>query len=181
MALMRPQIGTRLETVKREGQNIVIALDVSKSMLAEDMKPNRLLKAKHEIAGLIDRFEGDRVGLVAVAGKAFIQCPLTLDYGAVKIFLDIMDTETIPVPGTAIGEAIRISINAFDRKERKNKVLIIITDGEDHGSEPLKWAKEAKKEGIIIYTVGIGSLEGVPIPENPSEVGKGFKKDKNGE
>ena len=181
LALMRPQIGTRLETVKREGQDIVIALDVSKSMLAEDIKPNRLQKAKHEIAGLIDRLEGDRVGLVAFAGQSFTQCPLTLDYGAAKIFLDIMDTETIPVPGTAIGEAIKTSINVFDKKERKHKVLVLITDGEDHESEPLKWAKEAKKEGIIIYTVGIGSIEGVPIPENPSEVSKGFKKDKDGE
>lgn len=180
LALMRPQIGTKLETVKREGQDIVIALDVSKSMLAEDMKPNRLQKAKHEIAGLIDRFKGDRVGLVAFSGEAFVQCPLTLDYGSAKIFLDIMDAETIPIPGTKIGEAIKASINAFNRKERTNKILILITDGEDHESDPLDWAKEAKKEGIIIYTVGIGSIEGVPIPENPSETGKGFKKSEDG-
>ena len=181
LALMRPQVGTKLETVKREGQDIIIALDVSKSMLADDMKPNRLQKAKHEIAGLIDRFKGDRVGIVAFAGESFVQCPLTLDYGSAKIFLDIMDTETIPIPGTKIGEAIKTSISAFNRKERTNKILILITDGEDHESEPLEWAKEAKKEGIIIYTVGIGSLEGVPIPENPSETGKGFKKSENGD
>lgn len=180
LGLMRPQIGTKLEEVKREGQDIVIALDVSKSMLAEDIKPNRLEKAKHEISGLIDRLEGDRVGLVAFAGQSFIQCPLTLDYGAAKIFLDIMDTQTIPVQGTAIGEAIKTSINAFNRQERKNKILVLITDGEDHKSDPIKWAEEAKKEGIIIYTVGIGSFEGVPVPEGPSNAGKGFKKDKEG-
>ncbi len=180
-ALMRPQIGTKLEEVKREGQDIVIALDVSKSMLAEDIKPNRIEKAKHEITGLIDRLEGDRIGLVAFAGQSFVQCPLTLDYGAAKIFLNIMDSETIPVPGTAIGEAIKTSISVFNRQERKNKILILITDGEDHDSDPLKWAGEAKKEGIIIYTVGIGSYVGGPIPEDPANVSKGFKKDNEGQ
>ena len=180
-ALMRPQVGTRLEEVKREGQDIVIALDVSRSMLAEDIKPNRLEKAKHEIAGLIDRLEGDRIGLVAFAGKSFVQCPLTLDYGAAKMFLDIMDTETIPVQGTAISEAIKTSIGVFNRRERKNKILVVITDGEDHESNPLETAKEAKKEGIMIYTVGIGSLQGVPIPASASGDVKGFKKNKKGE
>lgn len=181
IALMRPQIGTRLEEVKREGQDIVVALDVSQSMLAEDIKPNRLEKAKHEIAGLIDRLEGDRIGLVAFAGQSFVQCPLTLDYGAAKIFLDIMDTETIPVQGTAIGEAIKTATGVFNRQERKNKILLVITDGEDHESEPLEMAKEAKKEGIMVFTVGIGSLQGVPIPASVSDADRGFKKNREGE
>jgi len=180
IALLRPQMGTRLEEVKREGQDIIIALDVSASMLAEDIAPNRLEKAKHEVMKIIDRLEGDRIGLVAFAGAAFVQCPLTLDYGACKIFLDIMDTKLIPRQGTAIGEAIKTAISAFNEKERKHKVLILITDGEDHESEPLKWAESAKLEGIVIYTVGIGSREGVPIPQiNENRKQVGFKRDKD--
>jgi len=164
VSLARPQIGTKLQEVKREGVDIIIALDVSQSMLAEDVKPNRLEKARHEISGFIDRLEGDRVGLIAFAGEAFVQCPLTLDYGAAKIFLDILDTNLIPEPGTAIGEAIFKAIGTFEQRERKHKVLVLITDGEDHDSEPLKAAEEARREGIVIYTVGIGSGKGVPIP-----------------
>lgn len=181
LAILRPQIGTRLEEVKREGQDIIIALDISTSMLAEDIKPNRLTKAKHEIESLIDKLKGDRVGLIAFSGVSFVQCPLTLDYGAAKIFLDIMDSKLAPRPGTAIGEAIRTSIGAFNQKERKYKVLILITDGEDHETEPLKWAEAAQKEGIVIYTVGIGSREGVPIPIGESRGQSGFKKDREGQ
>jgi Ca-activated chloride channel family protein len=182
LSLARPQLGTKLRTVKREGQDIVIVLDVSFSMLAEDIKPNRLEKAKHEIGSLIDKLEGDRVGLIAFAGKAFVQCPLTLDYGAAKMFLDIMRPDLIPIPGTAIGEAIGKAIDSFVEKERKHKVLILITDGEDHIGKPLDLAKVASKEGIVIYCVGIGSSKGVPIPmidEKGNHVG--FKKDRHGE
>ena len=182
MSLARPQLGTKLRTVKREGQDIMIALDVSLSMMAEDIKPNRLEKAKHEIGSLLDKLLGDRIGLIAFAGKAFIQCPLTLDYGAARMFLDTMEPDLIPVPGTAIGEAIERAVSAFVEKERKHKVLILITDGEEHVGKPLEVAQAAAREGVVIYCVGLGSVAGVPIPVvdsrgNPS----GFKKDENGE
>ncbi len=181
LSLARPQIGTKLRTVSREGQDIMIALDVSLSMLAEDIKPNRLAKAKHEIATFIDNLKGDRVGLIAFAGKPFVQCPLTLDYGAAKMFLDTMEPDIIPVPGTAIAGAIEKAIESFDQKERKHKVLILITDGEDHVGKPVETAKIASKEGIVIYCVGIGSLQGVPIPVYDSRGNRtGYKKDRNG-
>ncbi len=164
LSLARPQVGTKLEEVKRSGVDIVVALDVSLSMQAEDVKPNRLAKAKREIQQFIARLEGDRIGLVAFAGEAFLQCPLTLDYGAAEMFLDIMEPSLIPTPGTAIGEAIAVAMKAFEQKERKHKVLVLVTDGEDHGSDPVEMAKQAAREGIVIYTIGIGSVEGVPIP-----------------
>jgi Ca-activated chloride channel homolog len=180
-ALARPQFGTKMKTVKREGQDIVVALDVSLSMMAEDIKPNRLEKARHEISTMIDKFQGDRVGLVAFAGKAFVQCPLTLDYGAAKMFLDAMEPGLIPTPGTAVGEAITRSVSCFSAQERKHKILILITDGEDHVGEPLEAAKTAAKEGVVIYTVGIGSLEGVPIPvADERGYSTGFKKNREG-
>ena len=180
-SLARPQLGTKLALMKREGVDIVIAIDVSFSMMAEDIKPNRLEKAKQEVNGLISRMRGDRVGLVAFAGVPFVQCPLTLDYSAAKLFLDIIDVNLIPQPGTAIGDAIRTSIEAFNQKERKYKVLILLTDGEDHDSDPLGAAEEAAKEGIRIYTIGIGSVQGEPIPlKNNQGLVTGFRKDKEG-
>ncbi|MFQ5753481.1 MAG: VWA domain-containing protein, partial [bacterium] len=177
LALARPQIGTRLEEVKREGVDVFVALDVSYSMLAEDIKPNRLAKAKHEIAAFIDLLQGDRIGLIAFAGEAFVQCPLTLDYGAANTFLEIMDPSLIPEPGTNLGAAIALAMKSFEAHERKYKVLILITDGEDHGENALKMTEAADKEGVVIYTVGIGSPKGVPIPlydEHGNQTG--FKK-----
>jgi Ca-activated chloride channel family protein len=180
-SLARPQLGTKLTLMKREGVDIVIALDCSASMLAEDFKPNRLEKAKQEVNGLIARLQGDRVGLVAFAGVAFIQCPLTIDYSAAQMFLDIMDVNLIPQPGTAIGDAIHTSTKAFNQKERKYKVLILLTDGEDHDSDPLGAAEEAEREGIRIYTIGIGSTQGEPIPLRDNRGGiTGYKKDEEG-
>jgi Ca-activated chloride channel family protein len=182
LAIARPQFGTKMRTVKREGQDIIVALDVSLSMMAEDIKPNRLEKAKHEIGSLIDKFQGDRVGLIAFAGKAFVQCPLTLDYGAAKMFLDVIEPDLIPVPGTAVGEAIQKAVVSFVEKERKHKVLILITDGEDHIGKPLDMAKAAAKEGVVIYSVGLGSLQGVPIPLYDERGNRtGFKKDRKDE
>ena len=181
IALADPQIGTKLEELKREGVDIIVALDVSNSMLAEDIKPSRLEKAKHELDDFIDLLQGDRIGLIAFAGMAHLVCPLTLDYGAAKLFLQMMDTELIPVQGTALEDAIRLAIKSFNQKERKHKVLILITDGEDHEGDPVKAAREASDEGIVIYTIGIGSPQGVPIPIY-DQYGRslGFKKDRNG-
>lgn len=180
-ALANPQIGTKLEEVTREGVDIIVALDVSQSMLAEDIKPNRLEKAKHEVGKLIDILQGDRIGLVAFAGIPHVQCPLTLDYSAAKLFLSIIDTDIIPQPGTAIGAAVKTAMKAFNSKERKYKVLILITDGEDHESDPLEAVKEAEQQGVIVYTVGIGSPQGVPIPLYDNHGNQsGFKKDRQG-
>ena len=181
IAMADPQIGQTVEEVKREGVDIIVAMDVSLSMMAEDISPNRLEKAKYEVSKLIDILEGDRIGLVAFAGMAHVQCRLTLDYSAAKLFLRLMDVNLIPQPGTAIGDAIRESMKAFNQKERKHKVLILITDGEDHESKPIEAADEAAAEGIKIFTIGLGSPQGVPIPiydryGNPA----GFKKDRDG-
>lgn len=181
IALSGPQIGTRMEDVKREGLDIIVALDVSLSMSAEDIAPNRLEKAKYEVNKLIDILDGDRIGLVAFAGIAHVQSPLTLDYSAARLFLSLMATDLIPQPGTAIGEAIRTATKAFNQKERKHKVLILITDGEDHDSEPLAAAEAAAEEGVIIYTIGLGSAQGVPIPlydRNGRQTD--YKKDRSG-
>ena len=181
IALANPQIGTRLEEVKREGVDIIIALDVSLSMRAEDISPNRLEKAKHEISKFIDLLQGDRIGLIAFAGISHVQCPLTLDYSAAKLFLRMMDTGLIPVQGTNIADAIRQAMKAFNQKDRKHKVLVLITDGEEHREDAIEEAKKAADEGIIIYTIGLGSPDGVPIPiydRNGNR--KGFKKDRSG-
>jgi len=177
----RPQLGTRLMMMKRQGLDLVIALDTSFSMLTEDIKPNRLEKAKQEIRSLLDKLEGDRVGLVVFAGEAFVQCPLTLDYGAAKMFLEIMDERSIPVPGTAIANAVNTSVRAFNQKERKYKVLILITDGEDHEGDLESAAEAAAREGIKVYTIGVGSPAGEPIPLRGREGQmRGFKKDRSG-
>jgi Ca-activated chloride channel family protein len=182
LALARPQYGKKLQMMRRKGMDIVIAMDTSESMLAEDIKPNRLQRAKYEVSTLIDRLQGDRVALVAFAGEGFVQCPLTQDYGAAKMFLDIIDTQIIPDPGTAIGKAIETAMGVFEQKERKYKVMILITDGEDHRSEPMAAAKRAAQEGIRIYTIGVGSPGGVPIPIRGREGSLlEYKKDRQGE
>ncbi|MFQ6091107.1 MAG: VWA domain-containing protein [bacterium] len=182
VALARPQFGERLQIMKRRGLDIMIALDTSLSMLAEDIKPNRLERAKHEIAGLIDRLRGDRVGLLAFAGESFVQCPLTTDYGAAKMFLEAMDTEIIPEPGTAIGDAIEKALGGFVKQERKYKILILLTDGEDHLSDPIGAAKKAAEEGVRIYTVGLGTRRGEPIPlRDPTGKVEEYKRDRKGE
>ncbi len=177
ISLIRPKWGFHWEEVHRKGVDIIIALDVSKSMLAEDVSPNRLQRAQREILDLLNIIQGDRVGLVAFAGTSFLQSPLTLDYGAVKIFLDDLDTNLIPIPGTAIADAIKKSIESFDEKNQKSRVLILITDGEDHLGKPIEAAKEAAAKGIKVYTIGIGNEQGAPIPDK--EKG-GFVKDSKG-
>lgn len=182
IALARPQIGTKLELAKMEGIDILIAIDTSASMLAEDLKPNRLIAAKLAVSDLLDRLSGDRVGLVAFAGMGFVQCPLTSDYRAARMFLDTqVDLDAIPQPGTAIGEAIRLATKSFVDRESKNRVLILLTDGEDDDSKPIEAAKNAAKEGIRVYTIGIGSISGEPIPVFDGNRQIGYKKDRRGE
>ncbi|MGA1863668.1 MAG: VWA domain-containing protein, partial [bacterium] len=177
LALMRPRWGFHWEEIKRVGIDIIVAVDCSQSMMATDVQPNRLERAKREIQDLLKMLDGDRIGLVAFAGTSFVQCPLTLDYGAFRIFLDYLDTDLIPVQGTAIGQAIRECIGSFDRTQKGSKAIILITDGEDHEGDPLAAASEAKQKGIKIFPIGIGKEGGAPIPLKD---GSGFKKDRQG-
>jgi len=164
LALCEPKWGFHIEEIKRRGVDLVIALDVSKSMLAEDLKPSRLDRAKLEIGTLLDSLRGDRVGLVAFAGSAFIQCPLTLDYATARLFLEDMSVESIPRGGTDVGGAIKKSIEAFEGEETGDRVVLLLTDGEDHGNSLDKALEEAKQKEIKLYPVGIGKTEGTPIP-----------------
>jgi len=182
LTLSQLQCGTHMEMMRREGIDIVVAIDVSNSMLAEDFKPNRISKARQEVRGILERLQGDRIGLVAFAGEAFIQSPLTLDYTAAEIFLDVIDVGLIPRQGTAIGDAIDKAREAFETKERKHKVMILLTDGEDHKGDAIEAAEKAREEGVKIYPIGIGSPVGEPIPVlNRQGERVGFKKDNNGE
>ena len=164
LALVQPQFGSELELIHRRGVDLVIVLDTSLSMLAEDIKPNRLDRARFEIEGLIERLEGDRVGLVAFAGYSHVLCPLTLDYGAAKMFLGQADVTLISEQGTAVAEAIRTATRGFGSDERKYKALILITDGENHVDDPIAAAEEAAEEGVRIFAVGVGTAEGELIP-----------------
>jgi Ca-activated chloride channel homolog len=182
IALARLQFGTHLEKLKREGIDVIVAVDLSNSMLARDMKPNRLEKAKQELRSIIDRLKGDRIGLVAFAGEAFVQCPLTMDYAAARMLLSVMDQNTVSVQGTSLSSAIEAAQKAFSQQDKKHKVLVLLTDGEDHGGNAVEAAQEARKDGIKIYTVGIGNPDGDPIPVIDRQGNQvGFKKDKNGE
>jgi Ca-activated chloride channel family protein len=181
VGLANPQIGTRLQEVKQEGVDIFIALDVSLSMKAEDIKPNRLEKAKLEIRNLIDRLAGDRLGLIVFAGEAYTQFPLTTDYGAANLFLDVVDVDVVPTPGTSIGSAIKRAMESFDFKEPTTKVVVIITDGENTEGDAFEAAEEAGKKGLLLYTIGMGSPTGTPIPMyNSSGAQVDFKRDRSG-
>ena len=180
LALTQPRWGYYWKDLTQEGVDIIIALDVSNSMLAQDIKPNRLERAKHKIIDLLNMLEGDRIGLVAFAGTSYLQCPLTLDYSAAHIFLNAIDTNLIPVQGTAIGHAIRTSVEAFNEEDTQSRVIILITDGEDHTDDALPAAKWAKEHETKIFTIGVGKKIGAPIPNNNPE-NPGFKKDAYGE
>ena len=182
VAVTRPQWGARAVMLERRGLDIVVALDVSKSMLATDVRPNRLERAKREIRGILDRLKGDRIGIVVFAGDAFIQCPLTLDASAARMLLDAVDAQSAGRPGTAIADAIKEAVSMYEKDEKKFKVLILVTDGEDHEGDALAEAKAAAEQGVTIYTVGVGTPAGEPIPDY-DENGKqaGFKKDQNGQ
>ncbi|MEO6348607.1 MAG: VWA domain-containing protein, partial [Aquaticitalea sp.] len=181
IALVNPKIGTKLETVKREGVDIVFAVDVSKSMLAEDVAPNRLEKAKQLVTQIINNLASDRVGIIAYAGKAFPQLPITTDYGSAKMFLQSMNTDMMSSQGTAINEAINLAKTYYDDSDQTNRVLIIISDGEDHSNVSAKVAEEAGEDGIRIFTIGVGTAKGDRIPEKQNGIVQSYKKDNNGE
>ena len=175
-----PQIGSRLEEGKREGIDVVIALDISNSMLAEDVKPSRLEFAKQSISKLIDRLQNDRIGLIVFAGDAFIQLPITTDYSAAKLFLSVVEPDLIQVQGTAIGKAIDMAVDNFSFDDKVKKALIIISDGENHEDDALGSAVKAVKAGFVVNTIGIGSTQGSPIPYYNNGQRVGFMKDKDG-
>ena len=164
LTLSRPQFGSRLEEVKKQGVEVIIALDVSNSMLAEDIQPDRLTRARQALNRLIDRLENDRIGLIVFAGDAYTQIPVTTDYVSAKMFLSSISPAMVPKQGTAIAAAIGLGMRSFTPGEDKSRAMIIITDGENHEDDPLAAAAEAARAGIVIHTVGIGSTEGVPVP-----------------
>lgn len=182
VALVNPKVGSRLETVKREGVDIVFALDVSKSMLTQDVRPDRLSKAKQIISRTLDNLISDRVGIIIYAGQAYPQLPITTDYGAARLFLKTVDTEIIPSQGTAIADAIELATRYYDDETQKNRVLVIISDGEDHEEGFAAAAEKAAEMGIKIYSVGVGTTKGSPIPELRNGVNIGtYKRDNSGE
>lgn len=180
VGLANLQTGSKLQEVKRKGADIMLCLDVSNSMLAEDLKPNRLERAKQAIEKMVDKLEGDRIGMIVFAGEAYVQLPITTDYGAAKLFLRAIAPNMIPTQGTAIGAAIGKAMESFGKDEGKNKAIIIITDGENHEDDAVRLAQDASKNEISIHTIGIGSDAGVPIPVYHNGVPAGYKKDKEG-
>ena len=164
IGLARPQTGARLAEHKARGAEIVICLDVSNSMLAEDYSPSRLERAKLSISRLSDKLQDDRIGLVLFAGTSFVQLPVTTDYVSAKMFLSSITTESVPVQGTAIGDAIHLALKSFSPQSEKSRVIVVISDGENHEDDPVAAAKEAAEMGVKVYTIGVGSPEGQPIP-----------------
>lgn len=181
LAVCNLQTGSKLKEIKREGADIIICLDVSNSMLAQDLSPNRLIRAKYALEKMIDLLEGDRMGLIIFAGEAYVQLPITTDYNAAKMFLESISPGMVPVQGTNLEAAIKKASESFSNDEGKNRAIILITDGENHESAAIDAAEEAHKKGIMINTIGIGSQNGVPIPLIENGVVKGYRKDKEGQ
>ncbi|MEA3504346.1 MAG: VWA domain-containing protein [Bacteroidota bacterium] len=179
LAITNPQIGSKLHEAERKGVDLFIALDVSKSMDAEDIQPSRLNRSKQAISKLIDRLGGDRIGIIVFAGKAYTQLPITTDYSAAKLFLSTINSDIVPSQGTAIGSAIELATQSFDDKGN-SKSIIVITDGENHENNAIEAAEDAKKQGITVHTIGMGLPDGAPIPIYENEKNIGFKKDKDG-
>lgn len=176
IGLSRPQIGAKLKEHETKGAEIMIVLDVSNSMLAEDYSPNRLDRAKLAISRLVDKLREDRIGLVVFAGNSFVQLPITTDYVSAKMFLSSISTESVPVQGTAIGEAINTAMRSFSAQSEKSRAIVVITDGENHEDDPVAAARQAAEMGVRVFTIGVGSPEGKPIPMNGE-----LLKDKNGD
>jgi len=178
LALAGPRWGSHYQEVSQKGVDIMIVLDVSTSMLVSDVKPDRLERARREISDFIQVVQGDRVGLVAFSGAAFTQCPLTLDYGALSMFLNELRPDLIPVPGTDLGAATERAISSFDTQSETDRVILLITDGEDNEDKGLQAARDAARDGIKIFVFGIGDPSGGPVPAGEGK--GGFKKDKDG-
>ena len=164
IGLSRPQIGAKLKEHETKGAEIMIVLDVSNSMLAEDYSPNRLERAKLAISRLVDKLRDDRIGLIVFAGNAFVQLPITTDYVSAKMFLNSITTESVPIQGTAIGDAINTAMRSFSAQSEKSRAIIVITDGENHEDDPVAAASQAAEMGVRVFTIGVGSPEGKPIP-----------------
>lgn len=178
VGLARPQFGSKLTEVKRKGIEIIIALDVSNSMLSQDIQPNRLERAKQAISRLVDQLTNDRIGLIVFAGDAYVQLPVTNDYTSAKMFLSSISPGMVPKQGTAIGAAINLAASSFSPQEETSKVIIVISDGENHEDDPLDAAKRANERGIMVHAIGIGSPQGAPIPT--SKGNQDFLRDKDG-
>ena len=166
IGLSRPQIGAKLKDHKIKGAEIMIVLDVSNSMLAQDYSPDRLERAKLAISRITDKLKDDRIGLIVFAGTSFVQLPITSDYVSAKMFLNSISTESIPIQGTAIGDAISTAVRGFSAQSEHSRAIIVITDGENHEDDAVAAAKQAAEAGIKVYTIGVGSADGQPIPMN---------------
>ncbi len=177
--IARPQFGTKVENVEKEGIELVIAIDVSNSMLARDVSPDRLARAKQILSRIIDVRKNDKVALIVFAGEAYVQMPLTSDTQSAKLFLNTIDPSLVPVQGTAIGEAINLGVSSFSSDQDVDKAMILITDGEDHEGNANEAAKQASDAGIMVNVIGIGSIEGTPVPE--SEYSNNYKSDSEGQ
>lgn len=186
LALVGPRFGTQIKEIQREGIDLVIALDVSESMMAEDVAPNRLERSRNEIKRLLETLTGDRVGLVIFAGDAFIQSPLTTDYSALRLFLDVADPSLIPTPGTDFGNALQMALRAFEAPTRmagdgpRTRAVLFVSDGENHVAELDEIVSQAREQNVIIFAAGVGETEGVPIPEYRNGRQVDFKKDRTG-
>jgi len=180
LTLARPQFGSKLMDVKRQGIEIIIALDVSRSMMAEDIKPNRLERAKQAITTLINRMQDDKIGMIVFAGDAYTQLPITSDYISAKVFLANINTEIVSRQGTAIASAIELGTKSFTQDTEASKVIVIISDGENHEGDAIIAAQNAAEKGILVYTIGMGSPQGSPIPLRSGLAQGGFMKDRNG-
>lgn len=177
IALVNPKLGTKIETVTRQGVDVVFAVDVSKSMLAEDVAPNRLEKSKQLVTQIINNLVGDRVGVIGYAGSAFPQVPITTDFASAKLFLSNMNTDMVSSQGTAINEAINLSKTYYNDQEQTNRVLFIVSDGEDHQGNDQEVVLEAVEAGIQVYTIGVGSSAGAPIPIKRNGILQYYKRD----
>jgi Ca-activated chloride channel family protein len=177
LTIAGPQFGNKLETTKKQGIEVIICLDVSNSMLSTDISPNRLEKSKMILSNLIDNLKNDKIGLIVFAGDAYVQLPITSDYVSAKMFLSSINPAMVPVQGTAIGAAINMAVRSFTPNEKTEKTIILITDGENHEDDAIGAAKAAAEKNIHVNVLGVGSLEGAPIPVSASN---GYQRDKEG-
>ena len=181
LGLANLQYGSKEQEVKQKGVDVVIALDLSKSMLTEDVEPNRLQKAQYFIRQVLNKMANDRVGLIVFAGNAYMQMPLTVDYAAANLFLNSVSTEMVPTQGTAIGDALELGMKAFDENQDQHQAVVIISDGENHAGDALKAVEKANSKGVIVHSIGVGTKEGAPIPEKEGGNRVDFVRNNKGE